>query len=111
MVVLEGGNKIYFDQIPVPLRLLIPAIHCLSLNTKKKGKTLISQHGVWKNETILVKHPKNNYKNLSMPPFPDTIFIGNYSELWDIHRVQGIVRAFLIAQLVKNLPAMQETPV
>ena len=45
------------------------------------------------------------------PPFSDMIPIGNYSEFWDLHRVQDIVRASLIAQLVKNLPAMQETPV
>ena len=36
------------------------------------------------------------------PPFSDMIPIGNYSELWDLHRVQDIVRASLIAQLVKN---------
>ena len=45
------------------------------------------------------------------PPFSDMIPIGNYSEFWDLHRAQDIVRASLIAQLVKNLPATQETPV
>lgn len=68
----------------------------LSLNTQKRGKTLVSQYNEQSNKKIYLIHPKmfrtKIYNNLSMPPFTDIIPMENYSELRACTR-QGIVKS------------------